>query len=224
MVAILEFSQNDEVGELAAGAAPRAPRPASAACASARSSSASSARPRQPHRRDVGRLALLRVLAGGLAERRGAAVVVEHVVDHLEGEADRLGVPVQLCRRRRPSRCRRQRPSSTAARISAPVLWMCMNSSSGSARAPCRSPRGRSPGRPPCRASRRRRASSRHHLELRARHRPRAGARESSWKASDCSASPTSSAVASSYSTCTVGLPRRRTSSSMQGRSSCTSE
>src|SRR5688572_30709128 len=47
---------------------------------------------------------------------------------------------------------------------------------------------------------------------------------ESSWKASECSASPTRSAVASSYSTCTVGLPRRNSSSSMQGRSSCTSE
>ena len=34
----------------------------------------------------------------------------------------------------------------------------------------------------------------------------------------------TSSAVASSNSTWQVGLPRRRTSSSMQGRSSCTSE
>ena len=35
---------------------------------------------------------------------------------------------------------------------------------------------------------------------------------------------PTRSAVASSYSTWHVGLPRRKTSSSMQGRSSCTSE
>ncbi len=44
------------------------------------------------------------------------------------------------------------------------------------------------------------------------------------WKACACSASPTSSAVASSNSTWQVGLPRRRTSSSMQGRSSCTRE
>ena len=43
-------------------------------------------------------------------------------------------------------------------------------------------------------------------------------------KASACIASPASIAWASPYFTCTVGLPRRRTSLSMQGMSSCTSE
>ncbi|CFP71131.1 Uncharacterised protein [Bordetella pertussis] len=46
----------------------------------------------------------------------------------------------------------------------------------------------------------------------------------SSSKASGCRASPASMAVASSNCTCTVGRPRRSVSSSMHGRSSCTSE
>ena len=50
------------------------------------------------------------------------------------------------------------------------------------------------------------------------------GASASSSKASDCSASPARIAVASSNATCTVGLPRRSASSSIAGRSSCTSE
>jgi len=43
-------------------------------------------------------------------------------------------------------------------------------------------------------------------------------------KASACIASPVSIATASPNFTCTVGLPRRITSLSMQGMSSCTSE
>ncbi len=46
----------------------------------------------------------------------------------------------------------------------------------------------------------------------------------SSWNASVCRLSPTSSAVASSYCLWQVGLPRRSTSSSMHGISSCTNE
>ncbi len=46
----------------------------------------------------------------------------------------------------------------------------------------------------------------------------------SSSKARACSASPASSAWACPNCTCTVGLPRRSTSLSMQGMSSCTSE
>jgi hypothetical protein len=46
----------------------------------------------------------------------------------------------------------------------------------------------------------------------------------SSSKASVCIASPASMAWASPNCTCTVGLPRRSTSLSMQGMSSCTSE
>src|SRR4249919_4291948 len=43
-------------------------------------------------------------------------------------------------------------------------------------------------------------------------------------KASACRASPARMAVASSQATCTVGRPRRKASSSIAGRSSCTSE
>ena len=46
----------------------------------------------------------------------------------------------------------------------------------------------------------------------------------SATKACDCSASPARIAVASSKATCTVGWPRRSASSSIAGRSSCTSE
>ena len=73
MRAMLEFSQHDEVGELGAAAA-RARRGRRARHAPrARSSCGERAAPAAgPSSADVGRLVLLRVLAGGLAERRGA--------------------------------------------------------------------------------------------------------------------------------------------------------
>src|SRR5437899_3969331 len=49
--------------------------------------------------RDVGRLALLGILARGLAERRGARIVIEDVVYHLECQADRLRIAVQSDRK-----------------------------------------------------------------------------------------------------------------------------
>ena len=83
--------------------------------------------------RDIGRLVLRRVLAGGLAERRGAG---------LGSRARRRPPGTRGRRSSRSGRAARARPASssrrsarratTAARISAPVLWMCMNSSSGS--------------------------------------------------------------------------------------------
>ncbi|MNV80921.1 hypothetical protein D3C71_1745530 [compost metagenome] len=50
------------------------------------------------------------------------------------------------------------------------------------------------------------------------------GIEASKSKASGCKASPASMAVASSNCTWVVGRPRRKVSSSMHGRSSCTSE
>src|SRR2546422_5032134 len=79
----LEFSQNDEIGELAeaAGSAVEAFErlmglPAQLFGEPARGGDADG--------RDVGWLALLGVLACGLAERRGAGIVIEDVVYDLE--------------------------------------------------------------------------------------------------------------------------------------------
>src|SRR6266704_2842185 len=59
--------------------------------------SASSERLRapEPEHRDVGRLVVRRVLAGGLAERRRRGLLVEHVVDHLESEPHAFRVVVE---------------------------------------------------------------------------------------------------------------------------------
>src|SRR5882672_7503134 len=88
-VLISEFSQNDEVRELRE--ASRASAELGDRCLRLLTELVSQApRGRQTDGADVGRLALLRVLAGGLAERRRARVAVEHIVDHLESEAHRL--------------------------------------------------------------------------------------------------------------------------------------
>jgi hypothetical protein len=56
---------------------------------------------RQPERRDIGRLALLGVLARGLAEFVRALRHVEHVVDDLERQSDRAAVDLERrCNRR----------------------------------------------------------------------------------------------------------------------------
>ena len=52
----------------------------------------------------------------------------------------------------------------------------------------------------------------------------KSGSRAISAKASACSPSPARIAMPSPNTTCEVGRPRRRSSSSMAGRSSCTSE
>ena len=115
-------------------------------------------------------------------------------------------------------------PSSTAARMSAPVLWMCMNSSSGSVeRWPCRSTRGRSAGRRPCRASRRRAPAASPCRAACADHRPAGAPRAAGRQAIAAHRRPAARSPRRTR-TCTVGLPRRSTSSSMHGMSSCTSE
>ncbi len=112
-------------------------------------------------------------------------------------------------------------PMRTDARISAPVFSECMCSRSARV---CSLPVAlissdwppHMPAAPAAAAS----ARQPGHAQL---GRP-TGASASTSKASDCRASPASIAVASSKATCTVGRPRRRASSSMAGRSSCTSE
>src|SRR5258708_31072498 len=53
-------------------------------------------RGREAHEAGVGGLALGLVLARGLAERGGVALLVEDVVDYLKGEADAFGVAVEV--------------------------------------------------------------------------------------------------------------------------------
>ena len=70
----------------------RAERAQAAVRASASASRRASCRrcAAQAQQRHVGRLVVGGVLAGGLAQRRGVALDVEDVVDHLEREADRI--------------------------------------------------------------------------------------------------------------------------------------
>ena len=108
---------------------------------------------------------------------------------------------------------------STLARISAPVLSPCMASSSSRSR--LRPTAERSIAWPPAMpavplASARISIIFKRASELT----PAARSRASNEKASTCSASPASMAVASSKARCVVGWPRRRASSSMAGRSS----
>ena len=53
------------------------------------------ARARQPERGDVSRLALPRILAGGLAQRARARIVIEHIIDHLECEPYGFSISIQ---------------------------------------------------------------------------------------------------------------------------------
>ena len=109
-------------------------------CASSRSSSAKRLRFGEPERADVGRLVCVRVLAGGLAERRGR---------RLRRRARRRrpgtrGRSLARTRRARSSsvgveaRRRSARRAATDARISAPVLWMMHELELGHASASCR--------------------------------------------------------------------------------------
>ena len=84
---------DDAIGEQAQPARRRPGRcGASAACAWSRSSSAWRAGRVEAEHRHVGRLVVVRVLAGGLAERRRGLRHVEDVVDHLERQAERVAI------------------------------------------------------------------------------------------------------------------------------------
>ena len=110
---------------------------------------------------DQRRLAVGRILAGGLAERRGVALDVEQVVGDLERLADHLAVAVDAPRAWPSARCRGSRPRrsriSGSRRSSSPA-----RSGRPSRPAPCRSCRSglrrrdRASGRRPCRRGRRR--------------------------------------------------------------------
>ena len=110
---------------------------------------------------DVGRLVVVEVLAGGLAERRRGLGDVEDVVDDLEGEADRVAVVGQRLPLARRSARRRPRPSArwrAAARRSCGGACRTARARRAAGR---RSP-GRSPGRRPCRRGRRRAPAGAH--------------------------------------------------------------
>src|ERR1700716_2302422 len=95
MVLILELPQNDEIGPLtqpAGGGAEPLQRLVGLRAQLFREI----ARALQAQRRYVRGLALPRILAGGLAQRGGARVGVEHIVDDLEREADGFGVAIEL--------------------------------------------------------------------------------------------------------------------------------
>ena len=195
----------------------------SAASAWASSSRASRARAVQAQQRDVGGLVARGVLAGGLAQRVRIGRDVEDVVDHLEGQAHGRAVVAQRRERAGGDRAAAGRAHLDAAlQQRAGLQAMHLAQLRFVERAGRRWP-GRSPGRRPCPGCRPRApAGGTGWPAPRARRSSPSGV--SSSKASACSASPASSASASPNFTCTVGLPRRSTSLSMHGRSSCTSE
>ena len=149
---------------------------------------------------------------------------VQHVVGDLECQADGVAVAVAAPRpvaRRRRRRAPDHRPTRRSARRSS-TWWIRSSSSSVSVLpSPCRSSscppimppaptrasaprtiaRRRRPGSPSALAARQRSARQRHH-----------GRR------------PATVAVGTSKARCAVARPRRMSSSSMHGRSSCTSE
>src|SRR5216117_1579431 len=130
----LEFAQHDEIGKLGepSGAALQVRQRGLRLFAQFLGEPS---RACEPERRDVGRLVVRRVLAYGLAERRGRGLLVQNVVDHLKSEADAFRVVVEARKCPGASAFEQRAPSATDARISAPVLWMCMYSSSGTVRA-----------------------------------------------------------------------------------------
>src|SRR5215831_15537658 len=98
-----ELPGHDEVGEVAQSLGPRA-ESLEGGVRIATEPPGELARAAEAERGDVGRLALRRVLARGLAERRGRRLGVEDVVDDLEREADAFRVAVQTVEFPRPQR------------------------------------------------------------------------------------------------------------------------
>ena len=173
----------------------------------------------ESQQRDVRRLVLRGVLAGGLAERGRRPFDVEHVVDDLEREARRRRERVERARlvvAKRPAARGTQADRRADQRAGLQPMhrlqrWQRHPDADVREvdRLSARHARG-------ARGVRQQRAGLR---QVRASARPRASA-----NACACSASPASSAIASPNATWQVGLPRRSTSSSMHGRSSCASE
>ena len=192
----------------------------SAAIASRRSRSARSRAAASPSTRHVGRLVLLRILARGLAQHLGRSP--RHPVRRRRsGTPARLHRPYSIERRKhgRVDAGHTARPCRTAALSNAPVFFRCMGSSSTmlserpvesrSIACPPHMPVGADRVRQLTHQLRAQRRSARRvgeHLETL---RPAAHRRQASrWPRRT--------------RTCTVGLPRRRTSLSMHGISSWT--
>ena len=154
-------------------------------------------RPRRAGRRRSGRRRRRRDAEARAAAQRVAASAPPRRAPPTTAAANSAAVLRRGCTRLRSPRRRRRRVAARNARSSA-----------------CPPTSAREPAA--C-------ASSRERARARRVGSP-AAARASSSKARASSASPASTAIASPYATCTVGRPRRRSSSSMHGRSSCTSE
>ena len=175
----------------------------------------------EPVDADVGDLALAGVRADGLAEVRLRALDVEDVVDDLEEQAELAGEAAQRARRRpargAPARAR----SAPRTAIRRPVFraWTRRSASGDSLPASFRS-RYWPPTIPPRPVAR---LISREDPDARARRRP-GWCSATSCTASAKRASPARMAVSSPKSTWQVGRPRRRSSSSIAGRSSWISE
>ena len=171
----------------------------------------------EPVAATVGGLARRGVLAGGLAETLRGASGVEDVVHDLEGQADRGAVAPQRLPSAAAAPPQARRPPRTQAESSAPVLARWSRSSVGASTARPSDSRSSTcpPISPPVRRPRRARGRRRRGAAAR-RERPRratAGGRRAVSRAS-----PARMAMASPNTLCEVGLPRRRSSSSMRGQ------
>ena len=179
----------------------------------------------QPEERRVGGLPRPGVLAGRLAQLGVRAGDVQHVVHDLKGQPqlaavrrERLHPPRVRPRRQRADAQRRGQQGARLEAVDAlqPVRvhpragLLAQQVQPLAAHHP---PRAAGP------------AQLRHQPPARPASSPRSRAAPSSTPtAAGMSAAPASSAARSPNATCTVGRPRRRASSSMDGRSSCTSE
>ena len=204
-----------------------APNGASAASASAISASRRARAPAAPKRRHQRGLAGGGILAGGLADGGGVAFDVEQVVGDLERLADRRAIAVDAGARvpHRPARGWRRpgRQSESARRSSSPARSRSRFRQARACRRSGLRRRDRASARRPCRRGRPR-ARARTPARCAPPDRDATSARAITSNARVSRASPARIAVAWSNALCTVGRPRRRSSSSMAGRSSCTSE
>ena len=175
----------------------------------------------EPEQRDEGRLALRRRPCRSRLPAASASPSTSRMSSRIwkaspsAGGVAAAAAPGRSARGSRPT----PPPSRTAPRSSAPAgrsIAVEVERRARPSRRRCRAPGRRPCPRAPaaCASRQTSRACSRGSIAA-------CGAARIS-KASVCSASPASTAVASSQALCTVGLPRRRSSSSMQGRSSCT--
>jgi len=198
---------------------PKVCRLSSAAACCSRASARARSRPSRADRW----FGVFLVAALGFSQGRGIALDIQYVVGDLESQPDGVGIGIERASRSASIFGALKAPRATAARIKAPVLRACMSSEPGQRQrlADGAEVDGLSAGHADAAGCLR--ELGEHSQPLHGVDGERRIAREQ-LERERLQASPASIAVASSNALWQVGLPRRRSSLSMAGRSSCTSE